>query len=231
MAVADVSSLLLVPEDVSSEDAVFLPSVETALALVMDARPAVGERVCVVGQGLIGLLVGAVVSLAVPGAPLTVADVSPARLGLAERLIPQAKFWNPSESATAEQELEFDVTLEVSGHGGGLQTAIDSTGRGGRIIVGSLYGENLVPLHVGLAFHRSGLRLQASQVSNIPPDLRERWTKDRRFSVAWDLLKKLRVSESLLRSPEQRVSLDSVAVQTAYERLEQGKDVTALFRY
>ena len=43
----------------SSADAAFLPAAETAVSLVHDAHPRLGETVAVFGQGVIGLLVTA----------------------------------------------------------------------------------------------------------------------------------------------------------------------------
>ncbi|CAN0485478.1 unnamed protein product, partial [Discosporangium mesarthrocarpum] len=42
------------PQGIAPEDAVYLPAVETALSLVQDTRPVLGERVVVFGQGMIG---------------------------------------------------------------------------------------------------------------------------------------------------------------------------------
>jgi threonine dehydrogenase-like Zn-dependent dehydrogenase len=49
-------SVILLPDDVSPEAAVFLPNMETAVSLVMDGQPVIGERVGVWGLGVVGLL-------------------------------------------------------------------------------------------------------------------------------------------------------------------------------
>ena len=54
--VVPVSGLMRVPSGISAEDATFLPPWKTAVSLAMAARPLLGERVAVVGQGLIGQL-------------------------------------------------------------------------------------------------------------------------------------------------------------------------------
>lgn len=228
MVAVDASALLEVPPGLAAEDAVFLPAVETALALVMDARPLVGERVCVVGQGLIGLLVGAVLGACVPGAHLTLADTNAERLKAGGAWTPDATLWDPSNGAPwgPGGGGDFDVSIEVSGHPSGLQAALDHTGRGGRLVLGSLYGEAPAALRLGLRFHRSGLTLRASQVSAVPPELAARWGKERRFQEAWALVRRLRPSRML---GGRRVALESAAVQGAYERLDRGEDLTALF--
>jgi len=135
----------------------------------------------------------------------------------------------------------------------GLQTALDLVGLGGRVVLGSLFGEGAVPLRLGMRFHRSGVSLQASQVSLVPPELSTRWTKERRFGLAWDLVRAIRPSRLLLPAehaeageegaagayedttateiPCEAVSLESKIAQEVYERLDRGDIITALFKY
>jgi 2-desacetyl-2-hydroxyethyl bacteriochlorophyllide A dehydrogenase len=181
--VIDASSAVPIPEDISSEDAVYFPAMETAVSLVQSARPAFGERTLVVGQGLIGMLVGAV--LVSMNSDVTLADVASPRLLQSRSLNRNAKFWNPREARSSANSDQFDVSIEVSGNSGGLQTAIDNTGNEGRIVLGSLYGEGAAAIKLGMRFHRSGLKLVTSQVSVIPPELAGRWDKARRFDLTW----------------------------------------------
>ena len=235
--VVDASGVLKVPSDISSEDAAFLPSVETAVSLVQAAQPLLGDRVLVVGQGLIGLLTGAVLQQ-LTHADVTVADVSDHRLAVSAAFNPNAITWNPS--ASIPHPPSFDLSVEVSGNPKGLQTAIDHTGAYGKVIVGSLFGEGLSSLRLGLKFHRSGVRLLTSQVSHIPPELSGRWDKQRRFDVAWRVLGKIRPSR-LLTAPAapgasgsvggmSAVPLRTADVLRTYEMLERGEQVTALFK-
>jgi threonine dehydrogenase-like Zn-dependent dehydrogenase len=55
-------SLLPIPDSLSPETACFLPNMETAVNLVQDAAPILGERVLVLGQGVIGLLTASLLS-------------------------------------------------------------------------------------------------------------------------------------------------------------------------
>ena len=240
--VVDAAGVLRVPADVSPEDAAFLPSVETAVSLVQAAKPILGDRVLVVGQGLIGLLTGAVLQQ-LTHAEVTVADVSDQRLAVSAAFTPNVIVWNPSALPDPHRphhpQPPFDVSIEVSGNPKGLQTAIDHTGAYGKVVVGSLFGEGLSALRLGLKFHRSGVRLLTSQVSHIPPELSGRWDKQRRFDVAWRVLRAIRPSR-LLTPPassggaggEGRASavpLRSADVRRTYEMLERGDLVTALF--
>lgn len=222
-AVIDVSSAMLVPDGIAPEDAVFLPSVETAVSFVQAARPNIGERVLVVGQGLIGMLTGAVMTQ-LSNADTTIADVSEKRLAAASAFNSRAATWNPT--APHSVVTPFDLTVEVSGHPGGLQTAIDNTGSYGRVVIGSWYGEKPTQLKLGLKFHRSGIQLITSQVSYIPPELTGRWDKKRRFDLTWDTIRLIKPSR-LISSVS---ALRSEDVLAAYIRLEKGEDVTVLFR-
>lgn len=222
--VIDASSAMLVPEGISPEDAVFLPSVETAVSLVQVAGSIIGEKVLVVGQGLIGMLTGAVLS-ELAHADTTIADICEKRLTAASTFNSKALQWNPSTHPPFS-DAAFDVTIEVSGHPGGLQTAIDNTGQNGRVVVGSWYGEAASPLKLGLKFHRSGLRIICSQVSTIPSELTGRWDKDRRFELTWKAIKLIRPSRLI----SSVAALRTEDVLAAYLRLKKGEDVTVLFR-
>ena len=188
---------MLVPRGVAAEDAVYLPSVETALSLVQDAKPITGETVQVVGAGLIGLLVVSILSKH-PLGELRAVEPLPTRRALAMKVGASVAV-DPAELIGGGQTEAADTTIEVSGVAAGLQTALDHTGYGGEVVVGSWYGNHAKPatLRLGLPFHRSHLRLLVSQVSRISTELQDRWTKPRRFTTAWNLLKELRPSQTM----------------------------------
>jgi 2-desacetyl-2-hydroxyethyl bacteriochlorophyllide A dehydrogenase len=60
--ICPVEALLVVPEGLSARDAVLLPFMETAVSFLMDGEPLIGEQAVVLGQGIIGLLVTALLS-------------------------------------------------------------------------------------------------------------------------------------------------------------------------
>ena len=177
--------LQLVPEDVPSESAVLLPTVETAVGLVHDARPLMGERVLVVGQGIVGLATTALLSR-FPLARLVTVDRWEPRRRLSVEL-------GAASSVSPEDldERDFDLTFEVSGSPEALDVAVTATGIEGRVIVGSWYGGKRAPLDLGTHFHRGRLSLRSSQVSRISPRLSARWTKERRFQVALEAAARL----------------------------------------
>jgi threonine dehydrogenase-like Zn-dependent dehydrogenase len=222
-------AIQLVPEGISAEDAMFMPSVETALSLVHAAHIRVGEQVAVYGQGLIGLLVTSV--LAMQKTPLdsqtgnfgiiTAFDTIPERLAMAS-VMGASQALEPGAVCAAGP---FDVSIEISGNAKALQSAIDHTRSGGRIVVGSWYGNNDVSLNLGIDFHRSHKTIQTSQVSDIPAQLRSLWSKERRFALTWELIKLLRPSRLLTKTTSLSLA------DEAYNALDQGKEIAVAFDY
>jgi 2-desacetyl-2-hydroxyethyl bacteriochlorophyllide A dehydrogenase len=182
-------NLVRVPEGLSSEAAALLPTVETAVGLIHDARPLAGERVLVLGQGVIGLAATALLSR-FPLARLVTVDRWERRRGLSISLGASASC--PPEDL---DERDFDLTIEVSGSPAALDLAVAATGVEGRVVVGSWYGGKRASVDLGTHFHRGRLRIRSSQVSRIPPPLSARWTKARRIEVALDALKHVPVPD------------------------------------
>lgn len=179
-----------VPEGVPAELAAMFPNAETALTLVMDGRPMVGERVAVLGQGVVGLMTTALLAR-FPLARLVTFDLHPLRRELSARLGAQAALDPAAPAPGVEPDSDFDLSYELSGSPAALDRAIAVTGFSGRVVIGSWYGERRAPLNLGGAFHRSRMRLQSSQVSTIDPASSGRWTNERRRQVTWRLLAEL----------------------------------------
>lgn len=195
--VAPIEDLIPLPETVSFTDGVMLPSVETAVNLLMDGAPMIGERVVVLGQGIIGLLTTALLSKCPIGALYTV-EPHLERRTRSETLGADASF-SVEEYEALSERLSIgqpdapeargasyegaDLVLELSGTPSVLNRAVSLSGFGGRIIVGSWYGEKEAPIQLGGRFHRSRIQIKSSQVSTVAPEYRGRWTKERRLQV------------------------------------------------
>ena len=227
--IVDRDALQVVPDGISAEDAVFMPSVETALSLVHDAHVRFGENVAVYGQGLIGLLVTGILSTqsrplfstSKPFGAVTTFDTFDDRLRISS-LLGATSALKPNAASLAGP---FDVSIEVSGNPRALQSAIDHTANHGRIIVGSWYGNTDVALKLGIEFHRSHKTIQTSQVSTIPPALTGLWSKERRFELTWALVQSLRPSRLITK----QLTLEEA--QRAYELLDSGKEIAVTFKY
>jgi threonine dehydrogenase-like Zn-dependent dehydrogenase len=189
--VAGAEELLPVPVDVTPEEAVFLPNMETAVNLVMDGAPLIGEDVAVLGQGIVGLLTTALLGRFPLGRLLTL-DRFLLRRQISMELGAHASF-DPGEIERLKSlvGVGLDLCFELSGSPEALDQAIALTGYSGRVVIGSWYGTKAASLDLGGRFHRSRIRLLSSQVSSISPELTGRWTKERRYSVAWEMLKSI----------------------------------------
>lgn len=232
--VAPEDSLHKVPNHVCGLDAAFLPNAETAVSLAMDAALLPGEVVCVVGQGVVGLLLVAVLKRLHPFSTVVALDVDEERRRVAQEGANADAVLNPSAYGFAEafknaigNESGADVSVDVSGASAGLETAIRVTRDHGRVVIGSWFGSKEVTLGcLGGRFHRSHMQLVASQVSHIPPMLAGRWTKERRFRLAWRLLAEIK--------PSTWISVHKVDVHQApqaYRELSKKKHVQVVFEY
>jgi alcohol dehydrogenase len=190
--VADPESLI--PTTLPSDHALFIPNAEAAVNFVMDARPRLGARVVVLGQGPVGLLTTALLSQ-FPLEALVTVDRDDNRRALSERFGADVSV-SPQRLPDALSE-PADVTLELSGNPNALDDAVDVTGYAGRVLVGSWYGTKDVTLQLGEEYHRSHLRIQSSQVSRIDPAHADRWDKDRRMAVVTEWLSETDLSALL----------------------------------
>lgn len=188
---ANPADLQVLPDELPSDHAALLPNVETAVNLVMDGQPSLGERVAVVGQGVVGLLTLAILRL-FPLERLIAVDPLPQRRELARQLGADEVLSLTSRQTPAHWP-GADLTYELSGNPAALDTALALTGFAGRVVIGSWYGQKQAPVNLGGSFHRSRIRLLASQVSTIDPQWSGRWNKERRFAWAWRTLQRLPV--------------------------------------
>lgn len=193
--IAKANSLIPIPQSLNPESACFFPNMETAVNLVQDGAPILGERVLVLGQGMIGLLAASLLR-EFPLDKLVTADFYELRQK-ASNGIGGLKSFDSSlasfrEAALAYAHEKFDLTFEVSGSPSALNDAIELSAFSGRIVLGSWYGQKSAEINLGGTFHRSRIKLISSQVSTISPDLSGRWDKSRRFDTAWKSLERIK---------------------------------------
>lgn len=232
--IAAVDELLPVPADISAEDAVFLANTETAVNLVMDGAPALGEQVVVLGLGVVGLLTTALLA-EFPLAQLLAFDRLAERraAGLAVGAQQSGDPGNPADVTALKELLKrndyvgADLLYELSGVPAALNLAIELAGYNSRIIAGSWYGQRQAALDLGGRFHRQRMQIISSQVSTVAPEFSGRWSKARRFSQAWEAIRKIRPSRFIT----QRYSLFEAA--KAYELLDKrpGEALQVVFEY
>jgi threonine dehydrogenase-like Zn-dependent dehydrogenase len=174
------SAVAPLPAGLPEGRAVLAANMETALNAVWDARPGPGDRIVVVGAGVVGLLV-AFLCERLPGARVVTFDIDPGRADVADAL---------GLSFTAEPPVgaEADLVVHASGHESGLRTALAAAGTEATVLELSWYGNKSVTLPLGEAFHSRRLTLKSSQVGRIPADRAVRWDPRRRMAQALELL-------------------------------------------
>lgn len=216
------ADLLRIPDSVSDERAALFPYLETAVNLLLDGKPRIGERVVVVGQGVLGLALTALLSRFPLGGLLT---VEPRRERRRRSLEFGAHASVAAETAADAAHGAFaadaELVFEVSGNPSALDLAVGLAAREGRVIAGSWLAGAPTPLDLGGWFHRGRVRIVSSQVSHLPP-LPPSWTIGRRRALGWSLLAGVPL-ESLV---THRFPLTQAG--EAYARLDGGEALAAL---
>jgi threonine dehydrogenase-like Zn-dependent dehydrogenase len=216
--VAPLSMLAVVPEAVPARRATLAANMETALNAHWDAGTGPGDRIAVIGAGVVGLLV-AQLAARVPGTEVMVYDIDASRGLLVEALgatfvaasasplagegrgggatSKNAKSTPPLGTPTPNPSPKggggpnaagFDVVFHASASAAGLDLAIALAGMEGTVVEMSWYGDRPVTVGLGGAFHSRRLRLLSSQVGQVSPGRRPRWGYARRLAKALALL-------------------------------------------
>ena len=161
--------------------AVLAANMETALNVVWDSGAAPGDRVAVVGAGVVGALVARLCAR-MPGTEVALIDIDPSRAALADRL--GCGFAAPEEVARGWA----DVVVHASASGSGLAEALALAGPEAVVVEASWHGAGETPVPLGGAFHSQRLRLVSSQVGRLPAARTPRWSHARRMDAALALL-------------------------------------------
>ncbi len=179
---SSVDALVRVPDTVPARRAVLAGTVETAVNVLWDAAPRLGDRVLVVGAGLVGSAI-AMLLRSIPGVEITLVDDDPAKAAVADAL--GVRFAHVDQ---AVDPVGADLVIEASGNGAGLQLALRAAPTDGEIVVASWYGSRPVPLELGADFHSRRLTIRASQVGAVAASRRSRRSTADRLALALHLL-------------------------------------------
>jgi len=182
--VVPVDAVSVVPDDVPSRRAVLAGTVETAVNALWDAAPLVGDRVAVVGAGMVGCSVARLVAQ-VPGTHVVLVDVDPSRRAVADRL--GVDFVLAAEAVRPDGG--FDLVVHCSATSAGLQLSLDLLGPEATVLELSWYGDTQVQLALGGAFHSDRLAIRASQVGVVAAARRSRRSTSDRLALALELLR------------------------------------------
>lgn len=179
--VVPARAVIPVPDDVPPERAVLAGTVETAVNALWDAGPLVGDRVTVVGAGMVGCCVARLLA-GFPGVEVTVVDTDPAKAEVVKVL--GARFASPAEAVGGR-----DLVVHTSASSTGLQLSLDLLAPEAVVLDLSWYGDAEVRLSLGGAFHSGRLGIRASQVGTVSPARRGSRTHADRLALALELLR------------------------------------------
>ncbi len=182
--VVPATAITFLPEGLPARRATLAANMETALTAMWDSGSNLGDRIVIIGAGVVGLLV-AYLAAHIPGTDVTVVDIDASRKPIVDQF--GATFATPDE-VNQNCEANADVVFHTSASAAGLQTAISVAGPEATIVEMSWYGDRETPVNLGGAFHSQRLRLIASQVGQIPTHRQPRWTYQKRITKALDLL-------------------------------------------
>ncbi len=178
--VVPAAAVTPIPDAVPSERAVLAGTVETAVNAVWDAAPLIGDRIAVVGAGMVGACIARLLAR-IPGTTVTLVDTEPTRADVAAAL-------GVGFAAPADATGDCDLVVHASATSAGLQRSLELLAPEGTVLDVSWYGDRAVTVPLGGAFHSSRLTIKASQVGMISPARRGRRSTGDRLALALELL-------------------------------------------
>lgn len=179
--VVPAQAVTVVPHGVPPERAVLAGALETAVNALWDAAPLVGDRVAVVGAGMVGCCVARLLA-GIPGVRVTLVDVDAGRAEVAAAL--GAAFATPDDAP-----LECDLVVHTSGTSAGLQESLRLLADDATVLELSWYGDAPVRVELGGAFHSRRLAIRSSQVGAVAGRRRGSRTRADRLALSLDLLR------------------------------------------
>ncbi|MFJ6572649.1 zinc-binding alcohol dehydrogenase [Streptomyces sp. NPDC091292] len=178
--VVPAAAVTPVPDTVPAARAILAGTVETAVNALWDAAPLVGDRIAVVGAGMVGASVAALAGR-FPGVRVQLVDADPTRAATAAAL--GVDFALPGDALG-----DCDLVVHASATEAGLTRSLELLAPEGTVIEMSWYGDRKVSLPLGEAFHSRRLVVRASQVGAVSPARRSHRTFGDRLALALDLL-------------------------------------------
>lgn len=178
--VVPAAAVTPVPDTVPAARAILAGTVETAVNAMWDAAPLVGDRIAVVGGGMVGCCVAAIAAR-LPGARVQLVDADPARATVAREL--GVDFASPADAAGG-----CDLVVHASASAAGLARSLELLAQEGTVIELSWYGDQPVGVPLGESFHSRRLTLRSSQVGSVSPRQRGRRDFADRLALSLELL-------------------------------------------
>jgi NADPH:quinone reductase-like Zn-dependent oxidoreductase len=170
-------AVTVIPDGVPAARAVLAGTVETAVNAVWDAAPQIGDRITVIGGGMVGASVAAVLA-GLPATDVELVDIDPSREEVAKSL---------DVGFSVKGSGDRDLVIHASATEAGLHRGLELLRTEGTLVELSWFGDRRITVPLGENFHSRRLTIRSSQVGGIAP-ARHR-TYAQRFQVALDLLK------------------------------------------
>ncbi|MGX6607504.1 zinc-dependent alcohol dehydrogenase [Micromonosporaceae bacterium Da 78-11] len=177
--VVPASAVTVVPDGVPAHRAVLAGTVETAVNALWDASPLIGDRVAVVGGGMVGSSVAALLAT-FPGVRVQLVDPDAGRAVIAERL--GVGYARPEDA-----EGDCDIVIHASATSAGLTRSLELLAPEATVVELSWYGDRQVSVPLGEFFHARRLTVKSSQVGGIAPNRRRTYAD--RLALSLDLLR------------------------------------------
>ena len=171
-----VDSVTILPDNVPAARAVLAANMETAINALWDAQPAIGDKISVVGAGVLGSLVAYLASR-ITGCEVQLIDTNSSRASVADTL--GVRFAHPQQA-----QRHRDLVIHTSATEEGLNHAIELAGFEALVLELSWYGSRQVAINLGGAFHSQRLQIRSSQVGHLALRQRSRWSYKRRLQLA-----------------------------------------------
>ncbi|WP_168201525.1 zinc-dependent alcohol dehydrogenase [Phreatobacter aquaticus] len=176
----DRLSVVAIPDGIPAKRAILAANMETALNAVWDSGAGPGDRIVVVGGGVLGLLVTFIVSQ-IPGTDVTLVDLDQSRKTYADLF--GVRFQKPLDGPG-----DVDVAFHASATSAGLACALACCGDEATVVELSWFGDQDPSVPLGAGFHAKRLKLISSQVGMVATSRRPRWSYQRRLEKAVALL-------------------------------------------
>jgi threonine dehydrogenase-like Zn-dependent dehydrogenase len=178
--VVPASAVVPLPDGVPPARAVLAGTVETAVNALWDAPPLVGDRVAVVGAGMVGCAVAGLLAR-FPGVRVQLVDVDPTRAAVAGAL--GTGFASPADATGG-----CDLVVHASASADGLARSLELLAPEGTVVELSWYGDRRVSVPLGESFHSRRLTIRGSQVGTVSPARAGRRGYADRLALALELL-------------------------------------------
>ncbi|HEY7293363.1 MAG TPA: zinc-binding alcohol dehydrogenase [Vicinamibacterales bacterium] len=178
--VVPANAVFVLPDDVPSERAILAANLETAINGLWDATPRIGDRIAIIGAGVVGCL-AAWLAGRIPGCAVRLIDIAGDRARIASAL-------GVAFTSADVVPDDHDLVIHTSGTASGLRLALSAAAQDATIVDLSWYGDQDVCLPLGQSFHPRRLSVKSSQVGRVPSSQAPRWDTRRRMAMAISLL-------------------------------------------